>query len=76
MVSQSRNPLYLNTTENYVAIGYGSGVVIATGEDTEFGVIFKMMQDVRLLSVFCGASTLFAKLRPVCRLKRNEPRCN
>ena len=27
--------------------GRGSGVVIATGVDTEFGVIFSMMQDVR-----------------------------
>lgn len=26
--------------------GHGSGVVIATGEQTEFGVIFAMMQDV------------------------------
>ena len=28
--------------------GRGTGVVIATGEDTEFGLIFSMMQDVRL----------------------------
>lgn len=29
--------------------GRGSGVVIATGEDTEFGVIFSVMQQVSLL---------------------------
>jgi len=27
-------------------LGRGSGIVIATGCDTEFGVIFSMMQDV------------------------------
>lgn len=26
--------------------GHGKGVVVATGKDTEFGVIFSMMQDV------------------------------
>lgn len=26
--------------------GHGSGIVVATGTDTEFGVIFSMMQDV------------------------------
>jgi Ca2+-transporting ATPase len=31
--------------------GRGSGVVIATGVDTEFGVIFAMMQDVRFFLV-------------------------
>jgi len=32
--------------------GRGSGIVIAIGAETEFGVIFSMMQDVRtLLSV-------------------------
>lgn len=29
--------------------GRGSGIVIATGAETEFGVIFSMMQDVRAL---------------------------
>jgi len=29
--------------------GRGTGVVIATGTDTEFGIIFSMMQDVRML---------------------------
>jgi Ca2+-transporting ATPase len=28
--------------------GRGSGIVIATGKDTEFGVIFSMMEDVRV----------------------------
>jgi magnesium-transporting ATPase (P-type) len=28
--------------------GRGTGIVIATGTQTEFGVIFSMMQDVRL----------------------------
>ena len=32
--------------------GRGSGIVIATGAETEFGVIFSMMQDVRTL-LFC-----------------------
>lgn len=27
-------------------IGNGSGIVVGTGKDTEFGVIFSMMQDV------------------------------
>jgi len=31
--------------------GRGTGLVIATGTDTEFGIIFSMMQDVRLLSL-------------------------
>jgi Ca2+-transporting ATPase len=26
--------------------GHGSGIVVGTGKDTEFGVIFSMMQDV------------------------------
>lgn len=30
-----------------VRSGRGTGIVIATGTDTEFGVIFSMMQDVR-----------------------------
>lgn len=30
----------------FFILGRGSGIVIATGEDTEFGVIFSMMQDV------------------------------
>ena len=30
-------------------VGHGKGVVVATGEQTEFGVIFTMMQDVSLL---------------------------
>jgi len=29
--------------------GRGTGIVIATGTATEFGVIFSMMQDVRFL---------------------------
>jgi P-type Ca2+ transporter type 2C len=40
----------------WCAKGRGSGVVIATGTQTEFGVIFSMMQDVRnnnlLISMF------------------------
>ncbi|KIP09057.1 hypothetical protein PHLGIDRAFT_68280 [Phlebiopsis gigantea 11061_1 CR5-6] len=36
-------PLRLSLTVN---VGRGSGVVIATGTQTEFGVIFSMMQDV------------------------------
>jgi len=28
--------------------GHGSGIVVGTGKDTEFGVIFSMMQDVSL----------------------------
>lgn len=30
-----------------VILGRGSGVVVGTGKDTEFGIIFEMMQDVR-----------------------------
>jgi hypothetical protein len=29
-------------------LGHGSGIVIGTGKDTEFGVVFEMMQDVSL----------------------------
>jgi magnesium-transporting ATPase (P-type) len=32
-------------------VGHGSGIVVGTGKDTEFGVVFEMMQDV-------GASNL------------------
>lgn len=32
-------------------VGRGTGVVIATGTETEFGVIFSMMQEVRVLSI-------------------------
>ena len=35
--------------------GRGSGVVIATGVETEFGVIFSMMQDV---CTFCFSAKL------------------
>lgn len=35
-----------------VRSGKGTGVVVATGTDTEFGVIFSMMQDVRVSSSF------------------------
>lgn len=31
-----------------MSIGRASGIVIATGTETEFGVIFSMMQDVRI----------------------------
>jgi Ca2+-transporting ATPase len=27
-------------------VGHGSGIVVGTGKDTEFGVVFEMMQDV------------------------------
>jgi Ca2+-transporting ATPase len=37
--------------ENLVVPGRGSGIVIATGEETEFGVIFSMMQEVRFPSL-------------------------
>lgn len=30
--------------------GRGSGIVIATGTQTEFGIIFSMMQEVRIIS--------------------------
>lgn len=29
-----------------ITVGNGSGIVVGTGKDTEFGVIFSMMQDV------------------------------
>lgn len=32
--------------------GFGSGIVVATGTRTEFGVVFTMMQDVRLICIF------------------------
>ncbi len=32
--------------------GHGSGIVVGTGKDSEFGVIFSMMQDVRSRSVW------------------------
>lgn len=32
--------------------GRGAGIVIATGEQTEFGVIFSMMQEVRSHSLY------------------------
>lgn len=38
------NGLFMLTLE--LVIGRGTGVVIATGTETEFGVIFSMMQDV------------------------------
>jgi len=31
-------------------IGNGSGIVVGTGKNTEFGVIFSMMQDVSFVS--------------------------
>jgi hypothetical protein len=33
-------------------VGRGTGIVIATGTQTEFGVIFSMMQDVCLTSTW------------------------
>ena len=33
-------------------VGHGSGIVVGTGKDTEFGVVFEMMQDVSYLFVF------------------------
>lgn len=36
-------PLFVS---NVINTGHGKGIVIATGKDTEFGVIFSMMQDV------------------------------
>jgi len=32
------------------SIGHGSGIVVGTGKETEFGVVFEMMQDVSRLS--------------------------
>ena len=29
-----------------IRAGHGSGIVVGTGKDTEFGVVFEMMQDV------------------------------
>lgn len=29
-------------------LGHGSGIVVGTGKDTEFGVVFEMMQDVSI----------------------------
>lgn len=55
-------------------LGRGSGVVIATGTDTEFGVIFSMMQDVR--TCFCRPFS-HAQLELWChRSKKSERRCN
>ena len=31
-------------------IGHGSGVVIAIGKDTEFGIVFNMMKEVKIFS--------------------------
>jgi Ca2+-transporting ATPase len=35
-----------SNTGSALTAGHGSGIVVATGKDTEFGVIFSMMQDV------------------------------
>ena len=40
-------------------------MVIATGEQTEFGVIFTMMQDVRRRSPKCGTYILTECFRPI-----------
>ena len=37
-------PHGLKECANYV--GHGSGIVVGTGKETEFGVVFEMMQDV------------------------------
>ena len=38
--------------------GHGSGIVIGTGKDTEFGVVFEMMQDVGLYTMRLNGSIL------------------
>lgn len=39
----------VSVTQKYT--GRGSGIVIATGTETEFGVIFSMMQDVSVYNL-------------------------
>ena len=53
-----------------VRSGKGTGIVVATGADTEFGVIFAMMQDV---SVILSALLFYLILG---RLKKKEPHCS
>jgi len=52
--------------------GRGSGIVIATGTETEFGIIFSMMQDVSVLQR-CLASRTNVCLN---RLRRSARLCS
>jgi len=41
--------VYTSIMDSADKVGHGSGIVVGTGKDTEFGVVFEMMQDVRAL---------------------------
>src|ERR1700761_1797014 len=46
-MARTSSPLLTrNRKSNFHSPGRGSGIVVATGSQTEFGVIFSMMQDV------------------------------
>jgi Ca2+-transporting ATPase len=42
----NRNERLWQYTDDYSHIGHGSGIVVGTGKDTEFGKVFEMMQEV------------------------------
>lgn len=67
-----RNGMHLSILLPYAphrySIGRGSGIIIATGTQTEFGVIFSMMQEVdRICVAFCLALT-----HPFYRWRKSE----
>ena len=49
-------------SQNGFLTGRGTGIVIATGTATEFGVIFSMMQDVRFCFVPFREGVTFLRL--------------
>lgn len=51
-ISERANIAFMGTL---VRSGRGEGVVVGTGEQSEFGVVFSMMQEVSLFSDYvCG----------------------
>lgn len=47
-ISERTNTAFMGTL---VRNGHGAGIVVATGQQSEFGVIFSMMQEVRRVAL-------------------------
>lgn len=73
-ISERGNIAFMGTL---VRNGRGEGIVVGTGKQSEFGVVFSMMQDVRSFCFsFCSSfSRLNSGLVSQCRSRRRRLLC-